>query len=63
MAITSITPENLSGLINADITIEARVHKIRRASGITLVTLQNGRYMFQSVYITDLCKTPLNELC
>ena len=63
MAITSITPENLSGLINADITIEARVHKIRRASGITLVTLQNGRYMFQSVYITDLCKTTLNELC
>lgn len=63
MAINSITPENLSGLINADITIEARVYKIRRASGITLITLQNGRYMFQAVYITDLCKTPLGDLC
>lgn len=63
MTINTITPENLSGLINADITIEARIHKIRRASGITIIVLQNGRYMFQAVYITDLCKTPLSDLC
>lgn len=63
MVSNTITPENLSGLINADITIEGRVYRIRKASGITLVALQNGRYMFQAVYIPDLCKTSINEMC
>ena len=63
MLSNNITPENLSGLMNADITIEGRVYKIRKASGITLVSLQNNRYMFQAVYIPDLCKTPINEMC
>ena len=63
MAITNITPENLSGLINADITIECCVYRLRKASGLTFITLRNGRYLFQSVYIPDLCKTSVSELC
>lgn len=63
MTISNITPENLSGLVNADITIEACVYRIRKASGLTFVTLRNGRYLFQSVYIPELCKTPLSDIC
>lgn len=62
MAISNITPENLSGLANADITIDACVYRIRKASGLTFVTLRNGRYLFQSIYIPELCKTPLSEV-
>ncbi len=63
MSTKNITPENLSGLLNADITVEGFVLKIRKASGITLISLRNGRYVYQAVYIPDLCKTSISELC
>ncbi len=63
MSTRNITPEILSGLINADISISGYVYRIRKASGISLISLKNSKYMYQAVYIPDLCKTPLNEMC
>ena len=63
MSIKNVSPKNLSGLINADITLEGFVLKIRKASGISLILLRNGRYTYQAVYIPGICKTPLSEMC
>lgn len=63
MNFLNITPEKLAQSINTEITINACVYKIRKASGLYFVTLRYGKYHFQSVYIPDLCKTPLNEMC
>lgn len=63
MSIPTITPENLSGLISADIIVTGCVYRIRKASGITIVSLRNGKYMYQAVYIPDLCKTSITEMC
>ena len=63
MSTKNVSPENLSGLINADITVEGFVLKIRKASGISLISLRNGRYVYQAVYIPDLCKTSISEMC
>ena len=63
MSTKNISPEILSGLINADITVEGFVLRIRKASGISLVSLKNGRYIYQAVYIPDLCKTSISQMC
>lgn len=37
--------------------------KIRKASGITFVTLRHSKYFYQGVYIPDVCATSISELC
>ena len=59
--ITMIT--SLKKAIGTEISVKAYIHKIRKASGLTFVTLRYGRYMLQAVYIPDLCKTPISEMC
>ena len=59
--ITMIT--SLKNAIGTETAVKAYVHKIRKASGLTFVTLRYGRYMLQAVYIPDLCKTPISEMC
>lgn len=48
---------------NTDITLCACVYRIKKASGVTFVTLRHGRYMLQAIYIPDICKTSISELC
>ncbi len=57
---------NLTDFKNAcgtNITLCGCVYRIRKASGITFVIIRHGQYMLQAVYIQDLCKTALSELC
>ena len=49
--------------IGKQICINCYVYKIRRASGITFVTLRYNSQLLQSVYIPEICDTPLSEIC
>lgn len=59
----TLPPESLQKLVGESITLSAWVYKIRRASGIVFVTLRVNAYMLQAVYMPELCRTPLSELC
>lgn len=54
---------SLKNAIGTETAVKAYVHKIRKASGLSFVTLRYGRYMLQAVYIPDLCKTPISDMC
>ena len=55
------TPEMVKK--QSEMTINAFVQRIRKASGISFVTLRYGEYLFQGVYIPELCKTPISQMC
>ena len=44
------------------VVIEACVHKIREMSEFAFIILRTGRYIIQSIYEADKCKTNINEL-
>ncbi len=44
------------------VVIEACVHKIREMSEFAFIILRTGRYIIQSIYETDKCKTNIDEL-
>lgn len=62
MNLLNLTPEKLSQSVNTEITLNAYVLRIRKASSLYFVTLRYGKYCFQSIYIPDLCKTPLRGI-
>lgn len=53
----------IKSAIGKQICINCYVYKIRRASGITFVTLRYNSQLLQSVYIPEICTTPLSEIC
>ncbi len=53
----------IKSAIGKQICINCYVYKIRRASGITFVTLRYNTQLLQSVYIPEICDTPLSEIC
>lgn len=59
----NITPAYIKEHINSQISICGCVYKIRKSSGLSFVLLRNGKYTYQTVYIPDLCKTPLSLIC
>lgn len=62
--ITSVmTPELLIENTDTIIKLPCRIHKIRRASGIIFIMVNHGRYIYQAVYMPEICKNELNELC
>ncbi len=58
-----MTPDKMLSLGGSTITIQGCVYKIRRASGIVFVSLTHDRFIYQGVYIPEICKNSLNELC
>ena len=48
--------------INENISISSYVYKIRKASGLSFISLKRDNVMYQAVYIPDLCKTSLSLL-
>ena len=48
--------------INENISISGYVYKIRKASGLSFISLKRDNIMYQTVYIPDLYKTSLSEL-
>ena len=44
------------------VVIEACVHKIREMSEFAFVILRTGRYIIQSIYEADKCKTNIDEI-
>lgn len=58
-----MTPEKLLSFNGDFITIQACVYKIRRASGIVFVSLSHDRYIYQGVYMPEICENSLNEIC
>ena len=50
-------------MTQSTITIPGRVHKIRRASGIVFIIIQHGKFLYQGVYIPEICENSLNEIC
>ncbi len=44
------------------VVIEACIHKIREMSEFAFVILRTGRYIIQSIYEIDKCKTSIDEL-
>lgn len=63
MSIQIPAPQYFAERINKEVHIDAYVYRIRKASGLYFVSLRNGKYVFRSVYIPELCKTPLGEMC
>ena len=61
--IKTITPEELKAAKGGEITFSACVHKLRKGSGFSFVILRTGRYLFQAVYLYELCAKPLTALC
>lgn len=58
-----MTPDKMSGLKGTTISLCGCVYKIRRASGIVFVSITHDRFIYQGVYIPEICKNSLNELC
>ena len=58
-----ITPQALLSMTQSTVTIPGRVYKIRRASGIVFIIIQHGKFLYQGVYIPEICENSLNEIC
>ncbi len=58
-----ITPNKMLTLTGSTVTICGCVYKIRRASEIVFVSITHDRFIYQGVYIPEICENPLNELC
>lgn len=56
-------PEELKTQPGRDITLCACVVKIQKASGIVLLTVRHNRYIYRMVYVPQLCKSLIKELC
>lgn len=52
----------IQSAVGTTIEICGNVHRIRKASGPVFVTLRHGIYYIQSVYIKDICTSPLSDL-
>ncbi len=63
MQFNEVTPDNLKNFIGKEITLNAYVQKIQKASGLSFVSLRYARYIFQAVYIPELCRDSLSQLC
>ena len=61
--IKTIKPEDLLKSSGKEITFPAYVYQIRKGTGFSFVFLRSGRYIFQTVYVPQLCKTSISELC
>ena len=61
--IHEITPDDLRSACGGRITLFACVHRIRKASGVTFVTVRTGRHLLQAVYSEKTCTSALSELC
>lgn len=53
----SIQPDDIK--IGAELEFSCCVHKIKKRSGFTFVTLRTGRYIFKSVHNPKCCEKPL----
>lgn len=58
-----LKPEFLQNQIGENITVPACVMKIQKGSGIMLLTVRHNGYMYRAVYIPDLCKASVKDLC
>lgn len=57
-----MTPDIMSSLIGDTVTLPACVYKIRRASGIVFVNITHDKYIYQCIYIPEICQNSLNEI-
>lgn len=57
-----LTPDGLKELSGKEITGYSCIHKISKGSGFSFVYLKTGRFIFQAVYISELCKTSLKGI-
>ncbi len=57
-----MTPDKISTLVGTTVTLSGCVYKIRRASGIVFVSITHDRFIYQCVYIPEICKNSLGEL-
>ncbi len=62
LSLNEITPEALKKASGGTISGCACVHKIRRSSGFSFVYLRTGRFIFQAVYLSELCEAPLKGI-
>lgn len=56
--IAFITPDTLKAQKQTEFS--ACVHKVRHMSGFAFVMLRTGRYVFQSIYVSDICRSSLD---
>lgn len=55
-------PQQLAEMAGHSVTMRATVHNIRELGGISFVVLRTGRYLYQTVWDKEVCKTPITEL-
>lgn len=58
----SPTPQQLAEKEGQHTTFRATVHNIRELGGISFVILRTGRYLFQTVWDKETCKTPITDI-
>ena len=61
--IKPIIPDDFTKIQGEEIIFPAYVYQIRKGTGFSFVMLRCGRYIYQAVYIPQLCKTSISELC
>lgn len=57
-----ITLDDIAAAEGGEISFSACVHKLRDMGGFAFVILRTGRYILQSVYTADKCKSDFNAL-
>lgn len=57
-----ITLDDIAAAEGGEISFSACVHKLRDMGGFAFVILRTGRYILQSVYMADKCKSDFNAL-
>lgn len=57
-----MTPDILLSRTGNTVTLQACVYKIRRASGIVFVNIAHDKYIYQGVYIPEICENNLSEI-
>lgn len=57
-----LSPEDILQRVGQTLTVDACVHKIRQMSGFSFVLLRTGRYVFQSVFDPNVCKSDLDTI-
>lgn len=60
--LTEITPDYLKNQVGKKITGYACIHRFRKGSGFSFIDLRTGRYLFQAVYISEICSATLKNI-
>ncbi len=55
-------PADLAAKEGEKVTFRGTVHNIRELGGISFIILRTGRYLFQTVWDKEICRTPRHEI-